>query len=109
MCQKSEPPDLEGAERFLRWAQDDGITPTVFMYGSAIWAAQRSGECLKAFDLFSEMKSVQCSPNAVAYNGVISALCDHGNADRALAMYEEMKHHGFMLSAGTSKVCITST
>jgi len=73
------------------------------MYGSAIWAAQRSGECLKAFDLFSEMKSVQCSPNAVAYNGVISALCDHGNADRALAMYEEMKHHGFMLSAGTSK------
>ena len=106
VCQKAENPDLEAAELFLRWAKDDGIQPTVFMYASAIWAAQRRGNCFKALELFSEMQSAECRANSVAFNGVISALCDRGNVKQAVAMYEQMKDQGYQLSGSTFKVRI---
>jgi pentatricopeptide repeat protein len=106
VCQKAENPDLDTAELFLRWAKDDGIQPTVFMYASAIWTAQRLCNCSKALELFSELQSAECRANSVAFNGVISALCDHGNVKRALTMYEQMKDQGYQLSGSTFKVSI---
>jgi pentatricopeptide repeat protein len=104
VCQKAEEPDLEGAECFLRWAIDDGIQPTVFMYAPAIWAAQRSGDRAKALEYFIEMESMGCRANSVAYNGVISALCDNCDVEHALLVYEEMKDQGFKLPGPTFKV-----
>lgn len=105
-CQKARYPDLKGVELLLRWAEDDGIKPNVFMYSGAIWTAQRSGNCAKALEFFSEMQSAECRVNSVAFNGVISALCDHGDIQKAVAMYDHMKDQGFHLFASTCRVSI---
>jgi pentatricopeptide repeat domain-containing protein 1 len=104
VCQKPEMPDLECTERLLSWARDDAIQPTVFMYASAIWAAQRAGNCFKAMEYFQEMESAGCRANAVTYNGAVSALCGHGEVTRAVAMYEDMKDQGYQLSGASFRV-----
>ena len=106
VCQKAETPDMKSAEMFLQWAEDDGVEPTVYMYASAIWVAQRCGNCLKALEVFGQMESKGCKANSVAFNGVISALCDHGNVERAVKLFELMKNRNQRLSKGTAKVSV---
>jgi pentatricopeptide repeat domain-containing protein 1 len=103
VCQRTEF-DLDTIETFLRWAQDDGVQPTVYMYASAIWAAQRAGDCAKALEYFNEMQSLGCRPNSVAYDGVISALCDYGETDHVLSVYGRTRSAGFEVSPPTMKV-----
>jgi leucine-rich PPR motif-containing protein len=91
----------------LDWALDDGVEPTVYMFAPAIWAAQKSGDRTAALDLFLQMSDLGCSPNVVAYNGVISALCDNGDVEHSILIYEEMKGRGMSLSAAVFKVCCT--
>jgi pentatricopeptide repeat protein len=106
-CQKAETPDVDSARLLLKWARDDAIEPTVFMYASAIWTAERSSNCAVALELFDEMKMVGCSPNAVAYDGVISAVSKQGNAAQAIALYEKMKSDGLKPTLVTYKVSRT--
>ena len=103
-CRRSKIPDLEGAKLFLKWAREDAIEPTVFMYSSAIWTAERAGNSKIAFELFDEMKSAGCIPNSVVYDALISALSSDGDADRAILMYEDMKRNGLKASPVTFKV-----
>ena len=93
-CQKADIPDLKTALLLLEWSRDDAIPPSIFMYSSAIWTAERSGDFGKARDLFCEMKSAGCNPNSVAYDGVISALSKQGKLGEMLTMYREMKANG---------------
>jgi pentatricopeptide repeat protein len=104
VCQKAKILDLELVECFLRWAQDDDIQPSVFMYASAIWAAQRDGSCSKALAYFDEMESLGCQPNSVAFDGTISALCGNGEIERAITMYERTRELGNEVSPSTMKV-----
>ena len=104
ICQKAKEPDLEGAEQFLAWASDDGVEATVFMYASAIWTAQRAGSYQKALELFNRMETHQLQTNAVVYNGLFSAVCDHGNIEQALDLFEQMKARDFELSPGSARV-----
>ena len=103
-CQKADIPDMKTALLFLDWARDDAIPPSIFMYSSAIWTAQRCGDYGKAIRLFQEMKSAGCIPNSVAYDGVISALCKQGNLDEIFAMYNEMKSRGIHATVVTMSV-----
>ena len=103
-CQRATIPDVESASTLLRWAQDDGVQTTVYMYAAAIWAAQKSGNRAAALDFFLQMEDQGCPPNAVVYNGIISALCDSGDVDHAIMMYEEMKGRRMSLTAGVFKV-----
>jgi leucine-rich PPR motif-containing protein len=104
VCQQAETPDVESARTLLDWALDDGVQPTVYMFAPAIWAAQKSGDRTAALDLFLQMVDLGCPPNDVAYNGVISALCDNGDVEHAILIYEEMKSRGMSISAAVFKV-----
>ena len=103
-CQKADIPDMKTALLFLDWARDDAIQPSIFMYSSAIWTAQRCGEYDRAISLFQDMKSAGCKPNSVAYDGVISALCKQGNLDEILFLYNEMKSRGIDATVVTMSV-----
>ena len=83
--------DLDTAWFFLRSALDDGIAPDVYMYSAAIWTAEKKGDSAAAIQLLEEMKSLNCTPNFVSYNGVISALTRAGLHERAVALFVEMK------------------
>lgn len=109
-CQQAEQPDLKCVSTLLSWALDDGVEPTVYMFAPAIWAAQRSGDRAAALDFFLQMVDLGCTPNAVAYNGVISALCDNGDVEHAMIIFEEMKDRGMNLNAAVFKVscCVFS-
>lgn len=104
VCQQAQKVDLQLVECFLGWAQDDGIQPSVYMYASAIWAAQRAGSCSKALAFFNEMESLGCQPNSVAFDGVISALCENGDVEGAIAIYERAKAARHRVSLATIKV-----
>ena len=106
VCQKAESLDLQDVECFLRWAQDDEIQPTVFMYASAIWAAQRIGDSSKSLEFFHEMESLGCQPNSVAFDGVISTLCGNGDLEQAIEMYEKARDSGHRVSFATMKVSL---
>lgn len=103
ICQRADDLDLQDVECFLGWAEDDGIKPTVFMYASAIWSAQRIGDCSKALEFFHEMESLGCEPNSVAFDGVISALCGNDDLEQALEMYEKTRTLGHSVSLATMK------
>lgn len=104
VCQRTEIPDVEGAEFFLEWAIEDGIQPTVYMFAPAIWAAQKSGDSVTALELFVLMEDFGCAPNEVAFNGVLSALSDSGDVDHAMLIFDEMKSRNIRLSATAYKV-----
>jgi len=106
-CQQAESPNSQCAARLLKWALDDEIQPTVYMFAPAIWAAQKSGDRAAALRFFVQMTELGCSPNSVAYNGVISALCDNGDVDHAILIYEEMKDKGMCINGPVVKVSIT--
>jgi pentatricopeptide repeat protein len=103
-CQQAVSPSSECAATLLKWALDDGIKPTVYMYAPAIWAAQKSGDRATALNFFVQMTELGCSPNSVAYNGVISALCDNGDVDHAILIYEEMRERGMCTNGPVFKV-----
>lgn len=90
----------------LGWAEDDRIAPTVFMYASAIWAAQKSGDCAKALAYFDAMESGGCVPNAVAFDGLISALGENGDFEEAVKLYERTRRLGNEVSPATMMVSI---
>jgi pentatricopeptide repeat protein len=71
----------------------DAIQPTVFMYSSAIWTAERSDSYQEALEFFNEMKSLECTPNSVSYDGVISVLSRTLDVKRTLETFEEMKRN----------------
>jgi pentatricopeptide repeat protein len=106
-CQQAESPSSECAATLLKWALDDGVKPTVFMFAPAIWAAQKSGDRATALKFFVQMTELGCSPNSVAYNGVISALCDNGDVEHAILIYAEMKDRGMCVNAPVMKVSET--
>jgi len=103
-CQQAESPSSEKAATLLKWALEDGVKPTVYMFAPAIWAAQKSGDRATALKFFVQMTELGCSPNSVAYNGVISALCDSGDVEHAILIYEEMKERGICVNAPVFKV-----
>ena len=103
-CQQAETPNLGVATTLISWALDDGVQPTVYMFAPAIWAAQKSGESARALDYFLQMVDLGCTPNEVAYNGVVSALCDNGDVEHAILMYEEMKNGKMNLNSAAFKV-----
>jgi pentatricopeptide repeat protein len=103
-CQQAESPSSELAAKLLKWALDDGVTPTVYMFAPAIWAAQKSGDRSAALNFFVRMTELGCNPNSVAYNGVISALCDNGDVDHAVLIFKEMKERGMCVNAPVFKV-----
>lgn len=102
-CQQAETPSISLATTLISWALDDGVQPTVYMFSPAIWAAQKSGESAVALDFFLQMVDFGCTPNEVAYNGVVSALCDNGDVEHAILMYEEMKNDNLSLNSATFK------
>lgn len=104
VCQKAKEADLKSAEIMLAWSADDGIQPTVYMFAPAIWAAQKSGNRAKALEFFVEMENIGCQANEVAYNGVLSALCDNRDVDHAILIYEEMKARRLCLNVAGFKV-----
>lgn len=106
VCQKADTVDLKLVDRLLGWAEDDNIAPTVFMYASAIWAAQKSSNCAKALEYFNAMESTGCMPNAVAYDGMISALSEKGDFEEAVKLYERTRGLGNEVSPSTMMVSI---
>ena len=103
-CQRAENPDLATVDLLLRWAKADGITPNLYMLSSAIWTAQRCGDWRKALSYFQEMDRIGCDANAVAYNGLLSAMCGSGDISRALDVYRNMKRCGHQITGATAKV-----
>lgn len=91
VCQQADNPDLDSATELLAWAKDDRVTPTVYMYASAIWTSQRCGNLSCCLQLYQEMLDGDCSPNAVVLNGVLSALCDGGEIDQALQIFDQIE------------------
>ena len=59
----------------------------VYLYSSLIWVAESVGNYKAAVDL---LRSMECAPNIVCYDGVISALSKRGLHREALYFYYEM-------------------
>ena len=73
----------------LDLAREDKVELNVFVYSSAIWMAEAEKDYQTAVRLLREM---ECSPNAICYDGVISALSYHGMHREALYFFYEMQH-----------------
>ena len=56
VCQRAAMPDLIAVNQLMNWASDDQIKPTVFMYASAIWTAQRCGDLYRCLELYEELE-----------------------------------------------------
>jgi pentatricopeptide repeat protein len=109
VCGKAENPDIETARFFLASARDDDIEPTVFMYSAAIWTAERSGDYKAAIEILCEMQSLNnIQANTICYNGVLSALAQHGRDGEALALYEEMRENNCVPTVSTYNVSCSS-
>ncbi|KAG7362725.1 PPR: pentatricopeptide repeat domain containing protein [Nitzschia inconspicua] len=97
VCQRAVEPDLETTNVLLEWAKDDGVKPTAFMYGPAIWTAQRCGDVNRCLELYEEMKNSGCPIDNQAVNGVLSALAGRRDEQLTLTLFDEMKCKGFSL------------
>ena len=104
VCSKAAVPDIACARFFLDSARKDRIEPTVFMYTSAIWTAERSANFTFAMEVLDEMKTEGVKANSVTYAGVISAAAKAGLVDEAFAMYKESRSAGCSPSATTYNV-----
>ena len=65
----------------------------VYLYSSLIWVAESVGNYKAAVQI---LRSMECSPNTVCYDGVISALSKRGLHREALYFYFEMQKLGFL-------------
>ena len=98
-CQRAITPDLMAVNELLDWAEHDQIIPTVYMYASAIWTAQRCGDLSRCLELYRELEAVGCKPNGVVFNGLICALCDNGSKKKAIEFFHLLKDNGFQISS----------
>jgi pentatricopeptide repeat protein len=73
----------------------DNTVPTVdlnvYLYSSMIWVAESVGNYKAAIQL---LRSMECPPNAVCYDGVISSFSKRGMHREALYLYYEMQKLG---------------
>ena len=63
----------------------------VYLYSSLIWTAESVGNYKAAIQV---LRSMKCDPNAICYDGVISALSKRGLHREALYFYYEMQKLG---------------
>jgi pentatricopeptide repeat protein len=109
VCQRAKIPDLKTANQLINWAKDDRIQPTVFIFASAIWTAQRCGDLSRCLELYEEMERMGCTANGVVLNGILSALCDNGMYTKALEIFDLIKDRGFQVSAVGMKRLVFAT
>ena len=109
VCQRAKIPDLKTANQLINWAKDDRIQPTVFIFASAIWTAQRCGDLSRCLELYEEMERMGCIANGVVLNGILSALCDNGMYTKALEIFDLIKDRGFQVSAVGMKRLVFAT
>eukprot|EP00532_Pseudo-nitzschia_australis_P005643 CAMPEP_0168175196 /NCGR_PEP_ID=MMETSP0139_2-20121125/6976_1 /TAXON_ID=44445 /ORGANISM="Pseudo-nitzschia australis, Strain 10249 10 AB" /LENGTH=1193 /DNA_ID=CAMNT_0008093533 /DNA_START=314 /DNA_END=3892 /DNA_ORIENTATION=+ len=98
VCQRAKTPDLKTVNQLMKWANDDKVKHTVFMYASAIWTAQRCGDLSRCLELYEEMERTGCRANSVVLNGVLTALCDRGAHASAMNAFNIIKDRGFQVS-----------
>jgi pentatricopeptide repeat protein len=109
VCQRATMPDLRIVNQLMDWSNDDQVKPTVFMYASAIWTAQRCGDLSRCLELYNELERNGCKPNGVVLNGLISALCDNGSHMRAMGVFHLLKNRGFQVSSVALKRLVFAT
>jgi len=109
VCQRAKMPDLKIVNQLIDWAKDDRIKPTVFIYASAIWTAQRCGDLSRCLEFYEEMGRTGCIPNEVALNGVLSAFCDSGMHTRALEIFDIIKDRRLQVSVMGMKRLVFAT
>ena len=109
VCQRAAMPDLRTVNQLMEWANDDEVKPTVFMYASAIWTAQRCGDLSRCLELYNELEGHGCKPNGVVLNGLLSALCDNGSHTRAMGVFHLLKNRGFQVSSVALKRLVFAT
>ncbi|KAL3908076.1 MAG: hypothetical protein SGILL_008621 [Bacillariaceae sp.] len=98
-CQRSLTPDLETVNVLLEWAKDDKVEPSEYMYGPAIWTAQRCDDLERCMELFDEMQASGCRVDEVAMNGVLATLCDNQEEAKALDLFDQIKDTNYHVSA----------
>jgi len=107
VCRRAEPPDLLRARQFLENAIREGVAPNVFMYSAAIWTAERCSDPDAALAFLHEMKSStpsrHCKPNAVTYDGCVSAFASKGKYKEVMQLLQEMKDLGIAWTPVTYK------
>ncbi|KAL3925370.1 MAG: hypothetical protein SGILL_000456 [Bacillariaceae sp.] len=106
-CQRSHTPDLDTVNVLLHWAKDDRVEPSEFMYGPAIWTAERCGDFQRCMELYEEMKQSGCRVDGVAMNGMLAALCANQEQEKALEFYDVMKNEKFSVSSVAFKRLVT--
>jgi len=109
VCQRAAMPDITTVNQLMNWANDDQVKPTVFMYASAIWTAQRCGDLPRCLELYEELERSGCKPNGVVLNGLLSALCDHGAHSEAMEVFHYLKNLGFQISSAAMKRLVFAT
>lgn len=109
VCQRATMPDLRTVNQLMEWANDDQVKPTVFMYASAIWTAQRCGDLSRCLELYNELERNGCKPNGVVLNGLLSALCNNGSHTRAMGVFHLLKNRGFQISSVALKRLVFAT
>lgn len=75
-------------------AKDESVPRVVlneYVYSSLIWLSELVGDFRAAVQV---LRSMECPPNAVCYDGVISALSKRGRHREALYFYYEMQKLG---------------
>jgi pentatricopeptide repeat domain-containing protein 1 len=109
VCQRALIPDMSTVNQLLNWANDDQIKPSIFMYASAIWTAQRCGDLPRCLELYDELQRTGCRPNDVVLNGVLSALCDNGAHERAMEVFHLLKDQKHQVSSVALKRLVFAT
>lgn len=115
ICRKAK--DIDNVLFFLDFARNDGIDPDESMYTTgtqkddeqcmmvqwamkiltdplvfiAIWTAAESNNSISALELFSEMKSCNCTPTIASYNAVLVALGAAGRIQDMVTLFRDIK------------------
>ncbi|KAK6154798.1 hypothetical protein DH2020_009046 [Rehmannia glutinosa] len=82
------------------------ILPNVLTFNLVIKALCKLGLVSRAIDVFREMSSLKCEPDAYTYCTLMDGLCKEDRIDDAVALFDEMQIEGCSPSPATFNVLI---
>ncbi|CBN74840.1 conserved unknown protein [Ectocarpus siliculosus] len=97
---------LEKALDLLGEMEEEGVTPNIFIFNSAIKACGDADEYEKALTLLDEVLGRGLSPNVITYNAAIGACAKCGRWQKALDLLGEMSERQVVADVTTYNAVI---
>lgn len=86
---------LDGALEFLKSKNSlEGYVPEVFQFNFLVSRLLKENRLMEVFDLFTDMKDGQISPDRVTMNTALCFFCKAGMVDVAIELYKSKSEFG---------------